>query len=59
MSAAEFHLFLRITARMSALLFLPGFGLAGVSGRQRLRSGLLTAFGAAHALLLAGIVAYA
>jgi hypothetical protein len=44
---------------MSALLFLPAFGLAGVGGRQRLRSGLLTAFGASHALHLAGIVAYA
>ena len=59
MSAADFHLFLRITARASALLFLPAFALARVGGRQKLRSGLLTAFGTSHALHLAGIVAYA
>ena len=59
MSAADFHLFLRITARASALLFLPGFALAGRAGRQRLRGGLLTAFGASHTLHLAGIIAYA
>lgn len=57
MSAADFHLLLRITARVSAVLFLPGFALAG--RRQRLRNGLLTAFGASHTLHLAGIVAYA
>lgn len=60
MTPAALHEFLRATARVSALLFLPAFALAaGSVPARRLRDRLLTAFGVSHTVHLAGIIVFA
>lgn len=56
MTVAGLHLFLRITARTSGLLFLPAFALRAPDRR---RGYLFAGLGVSHTAHLAGIVAYA